>query len=134
MRRRLRTLILTLVVAFSLSPILLVAQPAAAVNVFNPVCNGGGAAVNGSAACKTTGEDPIGGRNGILYKVAAILSIIAAIGAVIVIIIAGLMYVTSAGDANKAGSARKAIIGAVIGLVVIGLANAFIAFVINIVK
>ncbi|HSW66014.1 MAG TPA: hypothetical protein VLI54_02665 [Bacillota bacterium] len=132
MLRRLRTLILTLLVALSLSPALLVASPVAAVNVFNPVCNSG--AANESTACKTTGQDPIGGRNGILYKVAAILSIIAAIGAVIVIIIAGFMYVTSGGDANKAGSARKAIIGAVVGLVVIALANAFIAFVINIVK
>ena len=128
MLRRIRTLILTAALALALSPVVFAAQPVAAVNVFNPVCNS--SAANDSAACKTTGEDPIGGKNGILYKVATVLSIIAAIGAVVVIIIAGFMYVTSGGDANKAGSARKAIIAAAIGLVVIGLANAFIAFVI----
>lgn len=44
--------------------------------------------------------------------------------AVIVIIIAGYLYVTSNGDPNSAARAKNAILGAVIGLVIIILAFA----------
>lgn len=50
---------------------------------------------------------------------------------VIVIVVAGLMYVTSSGDAAKITKAKSAIFGAVIGIVVIILAYAITAFVVG---
>ena len=94
-------------------------------------CNG---PASSSTVCKTTGEDPIGGRNGILFKVSVILSLVASLGAVIVIIIGGFQYITAAGDARKAGDARRMIIAAVIGLAVIAGAQTIIAFVLNAIK
>ncbi len=54
---------------------------------------------------------------------------VAAITAVIVIIIAGYFYVTSSGDTTKTKRAKDAILGAVIGLVVIVMAFAITEFV-----
>lgn len=53
----------------------------------------------------------------------------AGIVCVIVLIIAGLLYVTSAGDASKVKKAKDAIMGAVVGLVFILLAYTITAFV-----
>lgn len=132
MLRRFRTLIVSLALVFGVATPLLATTTAAAYNPFGKVCNNG--AANDSVACKTTGDDPIGGKNGILYKVSLILSLIAAVGAVIIIIIGAFMYVVSAGDANKAANARRTMISAAIGLLVIGFAQGFIALIINIVK
>lgn len=49
--------------------------------------------------------------------------------AVIVIIVAGFMYTTSAGDPNQAKKAKDAILGACIGLAVVLVAYAITAFV-----
>lgn len=48
---------------------------------------------------------------------------------VIIIIVAGFMYVTSSGDAAKVKKAKDAILGAVIGIIVILMAFAITAFV-----
>jgi hypothetical protein len=102
---------------------------------FNPfpqdVC--GSSSASNSSTCKTNGSDPITGRNGVLYKVSRAVALIAGIAAVIVIIVGGFMYITAGGDAGRAKNARSMIIGAIIGLIVIVLAEAFIALIINLV-
>lgn len=55
----------------------------------------------------------------------------AGIVAVLVIIIAGFMYVTSAGNAATVKKAKDAILGAVIGLVVVIMAFAITTFVLG---
>jgi hypothetical protein len=49
--------------------------------------------------------------------------------AVIMIIIGGLKYVTSGGDSSAVGSAKNTIIYALVGLVVVALAQALVKFV-----
>lgn len=56
----------------------------------------------------------------------------AGVAAVIVIIVAGFFFVTSHGDPNLVSRAKQAIIGAVIGLVVILLAFAITSIVIGV--
>ncbi len=51
--------------------------------------------------------------------------------AVIVIVIAGYMYVTSQGNSTQTGKAKNMILGAVIGIVVISMAFVITNFVIN---
>lgn len=60
-----------------------------------------------------------------------ILSIIAGIAAVIMLIIAGLKYVTSNGDASSIASAKTSIIYAIVGLVVVALSQAIVQFVLK---
>lgn len=131
MLRRLKLLFIALALAGGVTP-LLVPSPVYAIDPFEKSCASD--AAKSSPLCKTTGEDPIGGKNGILYKVSRILSMVAGIGAVIVLIIGGFMHVTAGGDSTKVSNARRAIIGALVGLAVIALAQVFIALVINLVE
>lgn len=60
-----------------------------------------------------------------------ILSVVVGVIAVIMIIIGGLKYVTSNGDSNQISSAKNTIIYALIGLVVVAIAQAIVRFVLN---
>jgi hypothetical protein len=109
-------------------------MPASAVYAaYNPLENacksGGGTA--GSTACTSDGTDPISGKNGILKKASLVLAILGGVAAIIIIIIGGFRYVTSAGDANKAASARNAIVGAIVGVVIIAAAEVIVIFVVS---
>ncbi|MEJ0072789.1 MAG: TrbC/VirB2 family protein [Candidatus Saccharibacteria bacterium] len=86
------------------------------------------AGANSSAACNTSDADPV---NGTLKKVSLIIATIAGIAAVIIIIIAGLQFITSGGDAQKVAGARNAILGSVIGIVIIVSAESIILFVVS---
>lgn len=97
---------------------------AAAFNVFGPACQGAG----GAAACQSNGSDPI---THAISRIVRIVSIIAGIGAIIVITVAGIMYVTAHGEANQINAAKTAIIYSFVGLVIIILAQPIIAFIIE---
>lgn len=47
------------------------------------------------------------------------------------IVYGGFMYITAAGDTKQIETGKTAIIGAVIGIIVIGLAYAIVEFVVN---
>lgn len=110
--------------------ILCLAAPVAAHAAYNPLsgaCSAGGDASQ-SSGCQAPSGDPVNGSNGVLHKVANIISILGGIVAIIVIIIGGLQYVTSVGDPQKVSSARSMIIGAIVGLLIIALAQAIVIF------
>lgn len=67
----------------------------------------------------------------IALAVVDMLLYIAGIVAVVSIIIAGIMYVTSIGNAEKATSARKRIQNALIGLAIVIIASAVVSFIGN---
>jgi hypothetical protein len=114
---------------------LLVLAPA--VSAYNPLDKACQSGTNTSAACsgKTGGisgaTDPISGTSGLLRRVTTLIAIIAGVAAVIVVIIGGLQYITSAGDPQKASSARSTILGALIGLVIIAAAEGILRFILS---
>lgn len=113
-----------------LSLVFCLALPATAL-AYNPLdaaCQGAGKV---SSACSTTGQDPISGKNGVLKKATLIIASIAGIAAVIIVLIGGFQYITSAGDPQKAASARSMILGAVVGLVIIAAAEGILTFVLS---
>ncbi|MBA3758548.1 hypothetical protein H0X10_02860 [Candidatus Saccharibacteria bacterium] len=59
------------------------------------------------------------------------LSLIVGVVAVIMIIIGGLKYITSSGDSNNVSSAKNTILYAVIGLVIVALAQVIVRFVLD---
>ena len=61
-----------------------------------------------------------------IYNAIVVFLALVSIGTVVVLILAGVKYITAAGDAEKAESAKKTIFGAVIGMLII-LAS-FVAF------
>lgn len=68
---------------------------------------------------------------GIIATIIKILSFIIGIIAVIMIIIAGLKYVTSNGDSNSIGSAKTTLIYALVGLVIVALAQLIVHYVLS---
>lgn len=57
------------------------------------------------------------------------LSILIGIVAIIMIIYAGFRYITSAGDSGRVGNAKNTLIYAVIGLIIVALAQVLVKFV-----
>ncbi|MDQ3094113.1 MAG: pilin [bacterium] len=92
------------------------------------VCEGLGATAGG-AGC----SDPAGGSGvlGAVRTVINILSLVVGIAAVIMIIVGGFKYVTSGGDSGKTASAKNTIIYALVGVVIVALAQTLVFFVIN---
>ncbi len=60
-----------------------------------------------------------------------ILTIIAGIVTVVMVIVAGLKFVTSGGDASKVASAKNSLIYALIGLLVVVLSQTLVHFVLT---
>jgi len=82
----------------------------------------------GCNADVTTGS---GNLNNIITDIVNIFSVIVGIVSVIMIIYGGFRYVTSGGDSGNVSSAKNTIIYAVIGLVVVALAQFIVQFVLD---
>ncbi|HSX05973.1 MAG TPA: hypothetical protein VLF69_05885 [Candidatus Saccharimonadales bacterium] len=135
MRRLLYGLLLVLLLAISGPLATVSAAPAGQIcNVTsNPLacaCTTGNGSSD-STACSAGTGDPISGSNGILKKASLVIATLAGIAAVIIIIVGGFQFVTSNGDANKAAGARKAVIGATVGLVIIAVAEGAVILIVS---
>ena len=86
-----------------------------------------------SAVCTEKGntENPISGANGLVMKVINIVAYVAGVAAIIIIVLAGLRMVTSGGSSEDIAGARRSLIYALVGIVVIVLARTIIAFVLS---
>lgn len=60
-----------------------------------------------------------------------LLSLVAGVIAVIMLIVGGLKYITSQGDASSAASARNTLLYAIIGLVIVVFAQMIVKFVLK---
>ncbi len=99
---------------------------------FTGACGVVGAGVrDGSKVCHTDGSDPLTGPNGTLTKVASALALVAGVVAVIFVIVGGIKYIFSGGDASAISSAKNTIIYALVGLVVAVLAREILTFVLG---
>jgi hypothetical protein len=90
------------------------------------------AAQSGAAGCGNAGN---GNGTDALKNVAAritnVFSVIVGIAAVIMIIYGGFRYITSGGDSGRVGSAKNSLIYAIIGLIIVALAQIIVHYVIN---
>jgi type IV secretory pathway VirB2 component (pilin) len=83
--------------------------------------------------CKTitNNDDPITGSDGVLKRIVDLVAFVAGIVAVIMIIFGGFRYITSTGEPEKAAAARKTLIYAIVGLVIVILAQTIVSFVLR---
>jgi hypothetical protein len=107
--------------------------PAASAFAYNPfgksVCPGG--VTDSSAVCKSAGGDPLTTKNGLIWKVTIVIASVAGIVAVIVLVIGGIRFISSNGDAEQIKQAKNTIVYAIIGLAVIVLGQSIIMFVLS---
>lgn len=104
------------------------AGSALAFNPFNGACSSSGASQR-SVCQTTTSSNPLIGPGGVINKIVNIISIVGGIAAVIIIIVGGLEYVTSGGDPQRTNTAKNTILFAIIGVVVIALAQIIVNYV-----
>jgi len=77
-------------------------------------------------------DDPT--KTGVAKTIAVVinlLSLVVGVVAVIMIIIGGFKYIISGGDSNSISSAKNTILYAIIGLVIVALAQVIVKFVLN---
>lgn len=98
-------------------------------NIATQVGNGI-ATATGNGGCGS-GSSITGGVKSIAIEVVNILSIVVGLVAVIMIIYAGLRYVTSGGESGGVTSAKNSLLYAIVGLVLVALAQFIVRWVLN---
>jgi uncharacterized membrane protein YuzA (DUF378 family) len=99
------------------------------VDVAEGLCSGAKIAL-GEDNCDDNGQAATS-VSSIIQTVINIISIIVGVAAVIMIIVGGLRYITSSGDSSSVSSAKNTILYAIVGLVVVALAQILVRFVID---
>lgn len=120
-----------LVIASILTIMLSVAQTSVAMaQTTQDVCEG--LALTGGGGCGPDAEAEADRRVAtVIQAIINILSLVVGVLAVIFIIIGGLKYITSSGDANNTQSAKNTILFALVGLVIVALAQVLVRFVLG---
>jgi hypothetical protein len=113
-------------------PLAVPAMASAAANIKDNLCGSvDSLSVDSQGNCASTTSSGTDTINNIITTVINLFSMIVGIIAVIMIIYGGLRYITSGGDSAKITSAKNTIIYALIGLVVVALAQFIVKFVLN---
>jgi hypothetical protein len=120
--------ILSAVIAFAFLLTPLVATPVAnSLDQKSNLCGGAELRVK-SGNCAGDGTARL---NSVVGNIVNVLSVIVGIVAVIMIIIGGFKYITSGGDSGSITSAKHTILYAIVGLVVVALAQFIVRFVLD---
>jgi hypothetical protein len=98
----------------------------AAPDAKSEICSGLGG--SGGASCSVSGQPNI---NTTIKKIVDIASAIAGITAVIMLVVAGFRFITANGDSGSVASARRTVMYAVVGLVVVAISQTLVKFVID---
>ncbi len=107
----------------------------ASADIISNVCNGSNQASGSNASSSSTNCGTAGsGTNdlrGLAANIVNIFSIIVGIVAVIMIIYGGFRYITSGGESASVGNAKNTLIYAIVGLIIVALAQFIVHFVLN---
>lgn len=116
---------LTLAVVPLLVPVVVSAAPP---NITEQVQQGTCLSVNGDCPADGDAETKV---NNIITTVINVFSLVVGVVSVIMIIIGGLKYITSGGESNNVTSAKNTIMYALVGLVIVALAQVIVRFVLG---
>lgn len=84
-----------------------------------------------STDCTSNTQQGTTGLQSLITNVIKIFSIIVGVVSVIMLIYGGFRYVTSGGDSGHVSGAKNTIIYAIVGLIVVALAQTIVYFVLN---
>ena len=134
MFKKVKTLLYTLTASIMLlAPALAMPLTAhAAGDIVNSVCTGTDLNFTTTpGTCTATTGNAVGTINNIVTLIINVFSVIVGIVAVIMIVVGGFRYVTSGGNDQNVASAKNTILYAIIGLVIVALAQIIVKFVLN---
>jgi hypothetical protein len=96
------------------------AYAASTVNINDSLCGGSNIKLSQDSSCKSGGAN----TNSLQTLLSNIVNIFS-------IIVGGLRYITSGGDSGNVSTAKNTIIYAIVGLVIVALAQLIVHFVLN---
>lgn len=100
-------------------------------DIKNNLCGGSTLSVDTTGNCDSQTTNSSTTIQNIVTNGVNLFSVVVGIVAVIMIVVGGFRYITSGGDSGKITSAKTTIIYALIGLVVVALAQFIVQFVLN---
>lgn len=125
--KKLRTLLAALTLAFSFA---MVPAAVSAQEIGDNLC--AGANLNADGTCSQADIDRASGSiTDLIRQIINILSIVVGVVAVVMIIIGGLRYIISGGDSGNVTAAKNTILYALVGLVIVALAQIIVRYVIG---
>jgi cytochrome bd-type quinol oxidase subunit 2 len=122
--------IITLALSLLIIPFLFSAR-ISAQDIPNNLCAGANLNVNTNCNTGVTEQDATGKINRLIATIINLFSLIVGVVSVIMIIIGGFRYITSGGDSNNVTSAKNTILYAIIGLIIVALAQTIVRFVLR---
>ncbi len=125
---RIKRILIAIALLFNFSALVLAPSAVYAADSKGAVCEG--ISQTGGSCDNSAGPN----LDDILKLLLNALSFIIGFAAVIMIMVGGFKYITSAGDSAKVASAKDTILYSIIGLVVVALAQIIVRFVLNKVK
>lgn len=114
--------------AFVLVPVASASAPYTVASAASDACEG--IALTGGA-CSKDGTGSQAQISNVVKTIINVLSAIVGVAAVVMIIVSGFKYITSNGDASNITSAKHTIIYAIVGLVIVALAQVIVRFVLE---
>lgn len=127
LKKNIALLITAVVVALSAG--LMAPALSSAAEIQDNLCGGAELRLNEGGACKNNAGT--GDLNKLITNIVNIFSIVVGVIAVIMIIIGGFRYITSGGDSSNVTGAKNTIMYAIIGLVIVALAQIIVRFVLD---
>lgn len=134
MIKKLKLMILSLSYVFALAmPSLVVAPALAATDIQGNLCKGSNLDLSSTPDSCSNSNITGSGKTitDLIRQIINILSVIIGAIAVVMIIVGGFRYVTSAGNPESTKSARNTILYAIVGLIIVALAQVIVHFVLN---
>ena len=124
------SLLLFPTLALTASSVSAASSPVTSTTLNNDLCAGSDLSLDtsGGTQCPQASTDNF---QTLLSNVINIFTVVVGIIAVIMIIVGGLRYITSGGESSKVGGAKTTIIYALVGLVVVALAQLLVHFVLS---
>ena len=114
------------------APVAVYAADDATGQIQGPLCNGASDLKFDTTAGDCDGVENSGDTlTNLIRTIINVISVVVGVVAVVMIVLGGLKYITSGGDSSNVSSAKNTIIYAVIGLVVVALAQFIVQFVLD---
>ncbi|MDQ3064760.1 MAG: pilin [bacterium] len=105
--------------------------PVSAQDIENNLCAGANLDVNSNCNTGITDQAASAKINNLIGSIINIFTLVVGVVSVLMIIIGGFKYITSGGDSSNVSGAKNTILYAIIGLVIVALAQTIVRFVLG---
>lgn len=131
--KKLKLFFVSVLAMFSFGPLLMPAMALAApATIADNLACGVSGDIAGKTTCSAADTRNADNRiNAIIATAIKIFQVVVGLISVIMVIMGGLKYITSGGDPTAVGSAKNTILYAIVGIVVVALAQIIVQFVLN---